>query len=184
MVLPKKRDGTGFEEEAFLENPFKNFLAPIDWLAPEVLKCKMQKKIFYSTKSDIYMFGMFMFEIFERKQGPFPNKPDGQALIDGRLRPQFLVTPTNYRKVIKKCWDQDPNKRPNIDLLLQWLRDLEEDTNRDPTGSPTNEDKAPGTVQSKKQKTKKNKKKKKKKKKKKDHSHLSVLPVRSNVLTE
>ncbi|RIA87122.1 kinase-like domain-containing protein [Glomus cerebriforme] len=92
-------------------------------MAPEVLRNKP-----YTSSSDIYSFSMIMWE-FTSGIPPFNNKAHDYQLIldicDGK-RPEIIKnTPKCYIELMKKCWDSDPFKRPNIiDLeiiITQWL---------------------------------------------------------------
>src|SRR6266540_5103137 len=87
----------------------------IPYMAPEILQRKE-----YTTASDIYSFGMIMWELMTGRM-PFWDKifrdkiQDVELIIkicDG-LRPPIVVNaPENYIELMQKCWHSDPNKRP------------------------------------------------------------------------
>src|SRR5947209_5680938 len=91
------------------DNPNKIY-GVIPYLAPEVLTKKP-----YTTKSDIYSFGMIMWEFTTGKK-PFHDRPHNHCLISDILkgeRPQITDdTPEFYSELMKKCWDHNPENRP------------------------------------------------------------------------
>ena len=80
------------------------------YLAPEVLSKKL-----YTKESDIYSFGMLMWEHTTGKK-PFHDRPHDQYLMLDILkgeRPQITDdTPKFYAELMKKCWDHNPENRP------------------------------------------------------------------------
>src|SRR2546430_8663348 len=82
----------------------------IPYLAPEVLSKKL-----YTQESDIYSFGMIMWEFTTGKK-PFHDRPHDQYFMLDILkgeRPQITDdTPEFYTKLMKRCWDYNPENRP------------------------------------------------------------------------
>ena len=105
------------------DNPNKIF-GVIPYLAPEVLSKKP-----YTKESDIYSFGMIMWEFTTGKK-PFYDRSHDQYLIIGILkgeRPQITNdTPGFYAELMKRCWDQNPENRPTAkeigDCLYKYYR--------------------------------------------------------------
>ena len=91
------------------DNPNKIF-GVIPYLAPEVLSKKP-----YTKESDIYSFGMIMWEFTTGKK-PFHDRSHNHCLILDILkgeRPQITDdTPEFYTELMKKCWDHNPENRP------------------------------------------------------------------------
>ena len=101
------------------DDPHKIF-GVVPYLAPEVLSKKP-----YTKESDIYSFGMIMWEHTTGKK-PFHDRPHNHLLISDILsgeRPQITDdTPEFYAELMKRCWDHDPENRPTaweiyLDLL-------------------------------------------------------------------
>ena len=103
------------------DNPNKIF-GVIPYLAPEVLL-----KNPYTKESDIYSFGMIMWEFTTGKK-PFYDRPHDHYLMLDILngeRPQITDdTPEFYVKLMKRCWDHNPENRPTAkeiyDCLLEY----------------------------------------------------------------
>src|SRR5437660_551071 len=100
------------------DNPNKIY-GVIPYLAPEVLS----KKI-YTKESDIYSFGMIMWEVTTGKK-PFHNRLHDQYLMIDILkgeRPQITNdTPESYAELMKRCWDNNPENRPTAREIYDCL---------------------------------------------------------------
>ena len=82
----------------------------VPYVAPEVLLKGMHTK-----KSDIYSFGIIMWEHTTGKK-PFHDRPHDEYLMLDILkgeRPQITDdTPKFYAELMKRCWDHNPENRP------------------------------------------------------------------------
>ena len=91
----------------------------IPYLAPEVLS-----KEPYTKESDIYSFGMIMWEFTTGKK-PFHVRPHDHHLILDILngeRPQITDdTPEFYLELMKRCWDHNPKNRPTAKEIHHYL---------------------------------------------------------------
>ena len=100
------------------DNPNKIF-GVIPYLAPEVLSRKP-----YTKESDIYSFGMIMWEFTTGKK-PFHDREHNHLLISDILngeRPQITDdTPEFYAKLMKRCWDHNPENRPTAGEIMVCL---------------------------------------------------------------
>jgi len=92
---------------------------PIKWISPE--------SIFYNkftTKSDVWSFGVLMAEIITKGKVPYPGKKnkDVVAMIE---RDERMEQPegcsTSLYDIMLKCWEMEPNKRPTFQELRQCL---------------------------------------------------------------
>src|SRR4051794_38607956 len=76
---------------------------------------KVLLKKTYTKESDIYSFGMIMWEFTTGKK-PFHDRSHDQYLMLDILngeRPQITEdTPEFYAELMKKCWDINPKNRP------------------------------------------------------------------------
>ena len=91
------------------------------YLAPEVYS-----KHEYSKWSDVYSFGLIMYEIILEEK-PFSKffspKEVKEIICDKQERPKFLK-PINdsYRRLIEQCWSQNPEDRPSFEYIANELK--------------------------------------------------------------
>ncbi|CAB5208741.1 unnamed protein product [Rhizophagus irregularis] len=91
----------------------------IPYIAPEIFKGSS-----FSKKSDVYCMGMIMWELTTGCK-PFSNVEHDINLVykilDGE-RPEITEdTPECFAKLMKKCWDPNPKKRPSITEVRKTL---------------------------------------------------------------
>ncbi|RGB40700.1 kinase-like domain-containing protein [Rhizophagus diaphanus] len=100
-----------------------NIYGVIPFMAPEVLRGKP-----YTPASDIYSFSMIMWE-FTSGIPPFNNRAHdlqlSLSICEGE-RPEIIEnTPQCYVDLMKKCWDEDPLKRPSSkkvsNIIYEWI---------------------------------------------------------------
>uniref|UniRef100_A0A8C3WG20 Tyrosine-protein kinase n=1 Tax=Catagonus wagneri TaxID=51154 RepID=A0A8C3WG20_9CETA len=95
---------------------------PYKWTAPEALS---QGR--YSTKSDVWSFGVLLHEIFSRGQTPYPGMSNHEAFL--RVEAGYRMpcprecSPTTY-KLLLSCWNRDPEHRPSFQALWEKLCSL------------------------------------------------------------
>jgi len=93
------------------------------YIAPEVLRRNKKN----TKESDVYSIGMLMWELFSGYP-PFDDKAhDHHLILDicKGLRPPILPNmPEGYVEMMRKCWDDDPSKRPTIRELLCFAHDF------------------------------------------------------------
>jgi len=105
------------------QNFSTNTIATVRYMAPEFIA----KQVF-GIKSDIFSFGMILWEIFSRKE-PFEELNPTQALYAiavGRRPEMPKDMPEELKDVVIGCWDQDPNMRPECSQILQRLNEIKE----------------------------------------------------------
>ncbi|GES97623.1 kinase-like domain-containing protein [Rhizophagus clarus] len=106
----------GLSQPANNISPNNEIYGVIPYIAPEIFKGGT-----FSKESDIYSFGMIMWELTTGCK-PFANVEHNISLIyeiiDGK-RPEITNdTPECFANLMKKCWDPNPLKRPSIDEIV------------------------------------------------------------------
>nr|XP_033782894.1 vascular endothelial growth factor receptor 3 isoform X2 [Geotrypetes seraphini] len=96
---------------------------PLKWMAPESIFDKV-----YTTQSDVWSFGVLLWEIFSLGASPYPgvqiNEEFCQRLKDGtRMRAPEYATADIYR-IMLSCWHGDPKERPTFSDLVEILGNL------------------------------------------------------------
>ena len=95
----------------------KDIVGVMPYIAPELFVGDA-----YSQKSDIYAFGILMWEISSREK-PFHELVHDKLLalrIFKGLRPTITNdTPQFYRDLMQKCWHSDPTQRPTAKEIYQ-----------------------------------------------------------------
>jgi serine/threonine protein kinase len=90
-------------------------------------QCHLQEKYKRNKKSDIFSFGMILWEISSQNE-PFAGNRDFQITIGiskGLRERKVDGTPESYFKLYTECWDQDPEKRPNIEEVVEVLENYD-----------------------------------------------------------
>ncbi|XP_030921899.1 vascular endothelial growth factor receptor 1 [Geospiza fortis] len=96
---------------------------PLKWMAPESIFDKI-----YNTKSDVWSFGVLLWEIFSLGASPYPGVQIDEdfcsRLKEGtRMRAPEQATEEIYQ-IMLDCWQSNPNDRPRFSELVKKLGDL------------------------------------------------------------
>ncbi|XP_054135016.1 tyrosine-protein kinase FRK [Melozone crissalis] len=92
---------------------------PVKWTAPEAIRYNR-----FSIKSDVWSFGILLFEIITYGQMPYHGMPGHQViqLLDNGYRlPQPETCPAPLYGMMEKCWNAEPDERPTFDSLSDQL---------------------------------------------------------------
>ncbi|KAH9523715.1 hypothetical protein Btru_040715 [Bulinus truncatus] len=92
---------------------------PIKWTAPEAA---LERK--FTIKSDVWSFGVLMYEIITFGKVPYPGMT-GQEVLRMIERGDRMNMPSNniipipkqYYELMLKCWKQSPDDRPTFETL-------------------------------------------------------------------
>lgn len=93
---------------------------PIKWMAIESLTHRI-----YTTKSDVWSYGVFLWELFCLGGNPYPSVKINEKFIDllksgYRMDKPMFATDDLY-KVMCDCWKVEPGQRPNFSRLADTM---------------------------------------------------------------
>ncbi|XP_024114848.1 vascular endothelial growth factor receptor 2 isoform X1 [Oryzias melastigma] len=96
---------------------------PLKWMAPETIFDRV-----YTTQSDVWSFGVLLWEIFSLGASPYPgvciDESFCRRLKEGtRMRPPEYATSEIYQTMLD-CWLDRPTDRPTFAELVEHLGNL------------------------------------------------------------
>ncbi|RIA84604.1 kinase-like domain-containing protein [Glomus cerebriforme] len=103
----------------------------IPYMAPEIFQGQK-----YTKASDIYSFGMIMWEFMTGRRPFWDRNHDTDLIIeicDGERPPIVTNAPEGYIELMKECWHSDPNKRPNASVIRDKFRKMWNEAKQIPT---------------------------------------------------
>uniref|UniRef100_A0AAY5EMM7 Tyrosine-protein kinase n=1 Tax=Electrophorus electricus TaxID=8005 RepID=A0AAY5EMM7_ELEEL len=94
---------------------------PVKWSPPEVFNfCR------YSSKSDVWSFGVLMWEVFTEGKMPFKNNLNHEVVKmvsqGHRLSHPRKATPQVY-SIMQLCWRERPDERPPFEQISMMITD-------------------------------------------------------------
>ncbi|ELT91659.1 hypothetical protein CAPTEDRAFT_166775 [Capitella teleta] len=92
---------------------------PVKWMAPEAL---FDRK--YTVKSDVWSYGVLLWEIFTLGGSPYPSVPVEKLfdlLLHGHRMEQPPYSTVEMYNIMLQCWRQSPNQRPSFSHLREDL---------------------------------------------------------------
>ncbi|XP_068699753.1 fibroblast growth factor receptor 3-like [Montipora foliosa] len=96
---------------------------PLKWTAYEALMYGT-----YTTQSDVWSYGIVLYEIFTIGGSPYP-KIDRMNIVDflqqGHRMPKPQHVDDELYKIMRMCWEEDPNARPTFHNLKDTLKNME-----------------------------------------------------------
>ena len=101
----------------------KHAAVPIKWLAPEALL-----KGHFTTQSDVWAYGVLMWEIMTLGANPYPSVPMEnlyQLLKDGHRMECPDECPAEVYQIMRECWHSNALMRPNFAKLIQDINKLD-----------------------------------------------------------
>ncbi|XP_033106130.1 insulin-like growth factor 1 receptor [Anneissia japonica] len=103
-------------------------LEPVRWMAPESLKENV-----FSTKSDIWSFGVVLWEIITFARIKPYSDVDSHVLRQQMMSGEHTILkkpkdcPSDVFRIMKWCWSTNPDDRPSFHLLSDILDDMREE---------------------------------------------------------
>ncbi|KAL0421814.1 UNVERIFIED_CONTAM: Serine/threonine-protein kinase STY13 [Sesamum latifolium] len=109
--------------EASNPNDMTGETGTLGYMAPEVLNGNP-----YNRKCDVYSFGICLWEIYCCDM-PYPDLSFSEvtsAVVRQNLRPEIpRCCPSSLANVMKRCWDANPDKRPEMDEVVTMLEAID-----------------------------------------------------------
>ncbi|CAH1787331.1 unnamed protein product, partial [Owenia fusiformis] len=95
---------------------------PVRWLAPESLRDGK-----YSSMSDVWSYGVLMWEVFTRGGTPYAHV-DSYAIksyvLSGHRLDKPARLPSEIYQIMWNCWNNDPHARPRFAHIVQKETDI------------------------------------------------------------
>jgi len=114
----------------------KSDVGPIKWMAPECIRDRL-----YSFKSDVWAFGVLMWEVVCREE-PFLKMNTLDVAMGVCFNNMRLKIPENcnplFAKIMKECWESDPENRPSFKQIYSEFNWKEESSSKSTKMSQTN----------------------------------------------
>ncbi|GFQ81744.1 hypothetical protein TNCT_18981 [Trichonephila clavata] len=98
---------------------------PIKWMAPESINFRR-----FTTASDVWMFGVCMWEILMFGVKPFQGVRNNDVIVkieNGERLPLPPNCPPRLYSLMSQCWSYEPSKRPSFKEMKHVLREILED---------------------------------------------------------
>ncbi|XP_068992235.1 platelet-derived growth factor receptor alpha-like [Neodiprion pinetum] len=88
---------------------------PVKWMAIESLRDRV-----FSTKSDVWSFGVVLWELFSLARTPYPLiRPEDMCrkLAEGYRMEKPPYAPKSIYQMMLRCWNAEPSERPSFEKL-------------------------------------------------------------------
>lgn len=120
----------GLARELYSRNYYKNDgdkPLPVRWMSPESLVDSI-----WTTKSDVWSYGIVLWEIMTMGQQPYPSI-ETQVIFDhvknGGLPIITTKCPHEIKEIMLKCWQMKADKRPKFSDLVNELERIIDENN-------------------------------------------------------
>lgn len=94
-------------------------LERMPWAAPECIASNI-----WALKSDVWSFGVLMWEVFSLGDKPFLHKNETEIttfLVNEEKLSKPIICPANTYQLMLNCWNMDYNERPSFGNLSKEL---------------------------------------------------------------
>ncbi len=110
-------------DQTSVYHKMKRHTVPVSWLAPECLDLERNE---YSTHSDVWSYGVLLWEMFTLGEEPFPELKKYPLRLLYKLRQGDRLMAPNYTPpsicgLMSDCWKMEPSERPTFDEIVGLL---------------------------------------------------------------
>ncbi|XP_040006947.1 platelet-derived growth factor receptor beta-like [Xiphias gladius] len=95
----------------------ENSFLPVKWLSPESIFQNI-----YNSQSDVWSYGILLWEIFSLGGSPYPDLPMTQDFYSALKRGYRMTRPEHAPhdifELMKQCWEEKPQSRPSFSSLV------------------------------------------------------------------
>lgn len=102
-------------------------LIPLRWLSPEAW---LEED--YSTKSDVWAFACFLYEVFSGAEIPYPERTNEQVIASyesGDIEPSAgNKMPSQLQTIAYQCWSTSPRDRPDFSQVVTMFSSIRMDS--------------------------------------------------------
>uniref|UniRef100_A0A3B4AYG7 Protein kinase domain-containing protein n=1 Tax=Periophthalmus magnuspinnatus TaxID=409849 RepID=A0A3B4AYG7_9GOBI len=111
-----------YDKEYYSIQDHKTVKLPVKWMAIESLQTQK-----FTTKSDVWSYGVLMWELLTRGASPYPDVDPYDIthyLLKGRRLPQPQFCPDALYTLMLMCWDPEPDHRPSFHSLVSEVQHI------------------------------------------------------------
>lgn len=104
-------------QRGYYQSGAKDAALPIRSMAPEAIEFQE-----FTSKSDVWSFGVLLWELFTRGALPYPavsNSEVRSVLNSGQRLEQPKFCPNPLYQLMMRCWTHDPETRPTFEVVVK-----------------------------------------------------------------
>nr|XP_020467446.1 insulin-like growth factor 1 receptor [Monopterus albus] len=120
-------------------------LLPVRWMSPESLKDGV-----FTTMSDVWSFGVVLWEIATLAEQPYQGMSNEQVLrfvMEGGLLDKPDNCPDMLFELMRMCWQYNPKMRPSFPEIINGIKDELDPTFKEMSFFFSEDNKPPDTVE-------------------------------------
>ncbi|XP_057702859.1 macrophage-stimulating protein receptor isoform X2 [Corythoichthys intestinalis] len=111
-----------YDKEYYSIQDHRRAKLPVKWMAIESLQTQK-----FTTKSDVWSYGVLMWELMTRGASPYPEVDPYDIthyLLRGRRLPQPQYCPDRLYSIMLACWNPEPEHRPTFNNLVADVQNI------------------------------------------------------------